>query len=77
MQRLSKHRLPMPKNESQFHAARIYMDDVGRSVYCVEQWVDYIRCYVCNLEAQLFPLSLSLLSRFFSLSPLSLLSLSL
>lgn len=37
------HQLPMPQSESQFHAARIFLDTENRAVYDVEQWLDYIQ----------------------------------
>mmetsp|Transcript_34162 Transcript_34162/g.54726 ORF Transcript_34162/g.54726 Transcript_34162/m.54726 type:complete len:123 (-) Transcript_34162:234-602(-) len=43
MQALADHSLPMPQNEGQFHAARVFSDTTGRSEYNIEQWVDYLR----------------------------------
>eukprot|EP00438_Fugacium_kawagutii_P017549 Skav228537 [mRNA] locus=scaffold1887:168639:169007:+ [translate_table: standard] len=43
MQTLADHSLPMPQNEGQFHAARVFSDATGRSEYNIEQWMDYLR----------------------------------
>jgi len=42
MVRLSTQKLPMPQTESDWHAARIYVDSLQKSVYDVEQWCDYL-----------------------------------
>lgn len=43
MELLAQQSLPMPQNEAQFHASRVYVDSLGCSVYSVEQWMDYLR----------------------------------
>mmetsp|Transcript_8405 Transcript_8405/g.15350 ORF Transcript_8405/g.15350 Transcript_8405/m.15350 type:complete len:127 (+) Transcript_8405:87-467(+) len=45
MQALADESLPMPQNEAQFHAARVYSDQTGRSEYCLEQWRDYLQLH--------------------------------
>eukprot|EP00439_Symbiodinium_sp_Y106_P066396 s1936_g10.t2 len=40
LQALADHSLPMPQNESQFHAARVFSDATGRSEYRVDQWME-------------------------------------
>jgi quinol monooxygenase YgiN len=41
--KLANLRLPMPQNEGQWHSARIYIDELKKSVYIVEQWEDYLK----------------------------------
>lgn len=43
IRKLSKKLLPMPQNEGQWHAARIYIDEKKISVYNLEQWEDYLK----------------------------------
>mmetsp|Transcript_12739 Transcript_12739/g.31274 ORF Transcript_12739/g.31274 Transcript_12739/m.31274 type:complete len:444 (+) Transcript_12739:261-1592(+) len=39
---LSRQKLPMPQNEGDWHAARVYVDSLQRSLYDIEQWRDYL-----------------------------------
>lgn len=41
--KLAKKLLPMPQNEGQWHAAKIYVDERKESFYNVEQWEDYLK----------------------------------
>ena len=43
METLAENSLPMPQNEGQFHAARVFSDATGRSEYSMEQWMDYLQ----------------------------------
>ncbi|CAE7290364.1 unnamed protein product [Symbiodinium sp. CCMP2592] len=45
LQALADQSLPMPQNESQFHAARVFSDATGRSEYRVDQWMDYLQLH--------------------------------
>ena len=43
METLAERSLPMPQGEGQWHASRVFVDHLNRSVYSVEQWVDYLQ----------------------------------
>jgi hypothetical protein len=43
LSQLAERQLPMPQTEGQFHASRMYVDELGRSVYDIETWLDYIQ----------------------------------
>lgn len=43
IQLLSRHVIPMPQKEGEWHAARIYNDEKKDSFYDVEQWEDYLK----------------------------------
>eukprot|EP00471_Norrisiella_sphaerica_P003278 CAMPEP_0184488992 /NCGR_PEP_ID=MMETSP0113_2-20130426/14033_1 /TAXON_ID=91329 /ORGANISM="Norrisiella sphaerica, Strain BC52" /LENGTH=373 /DNA_ID=CAMNT_0026872145 /DNA_START=157 /DNA_END=1278 /DNA_ORIENTATION=+ len=40
---LATKKLPMPQTESDWHAARVYVDSLQKSVYDVEQWRDFLQ----------------------------------
>jgi hypothetical protein len=42
LQKLTRLGIASPRGEGDFHAARIYRDDLNKSVYDVEQWKDYL-----------------------------------
>eukprot|EP00658_Telonema_sp_P-2_P068113 TRINITY_DN5703_c0_g1_i2.p1 TRINITY_DN5703_c0_g1~~TRINITY_DN5703_c0_g1_i2.p1 ORF type:complete len:163 (-),score=30.21 TRINITY_DN5703_c0_g1_i2:481-969(-) len=50
MEILAERRLPMPQNEGQFHASRIFIDAEQRSRYSVEQWLDYLQLHGYSLK---------------------------
>lgn len=43
VRKLTKRRLPIPSSECEFHAARFYSDQLGKAVYDVEQWQEYLQ----------------------------------
>eukprot|EP00930_Biecheleria_cincta_P002163 TRINITY_DN103198_c0_g1_i1.p2 TRINITY_DN103198_c0_g1~~TRINITY_DN103198_c0_g1_i1.p2 ORF type:complete len:114 (-),score=14.87 TRINITY_DN103198_c0_g1_i1:384-725(-) len=45
LEALAQRSLPMPQNEGQFHASRVYIDSRGESEYSIEQWLDYLRLH--------------------------------
>jgi len=50
MEILAERRLPMPQNEGQFHASRIYIDVEQCSRYSIEQWLDYLQLHGYSLK---------------------------
>jgi len=50
MEILAERRLPMPQNEGQFHASRIYIDIEQCSRYSIEQWLDYLQLHGYTLK---------------------------
>lgn len=50
MEILAERRLPMPQNEGQFHASRMFIDAENRSRYSVEQWLDYLQLHGYSLK---------------------------
>lgn len=43
MLELTRLKLPFPQRPGDWHAARVYIDSLNKSIYDVEQWCDYLR----------------------------------
>ncbi|CAJ1373819.1 unnamed protein product [Effrenium voratum] len=48
---LAEHSLPMPQNEAQFHAARVFSDETGQSEYNLDQWKDYLQLHGYSVQS--------------------------